>query len=121
MKSRKIHALIDEIVNDGVPAVPPTKGKDLPTPPQLKYLKIVKMIPSVFHSDLPMNPHTKEGIVESYDSCDEYGLLGDEGDSQPDEVDSTKELCDDDIEDIAVSNEEKINKLIQSAGFSFSQ
>ena len=70
--------MIGEIVNGGISAVPPTKGEDLPTRSQLKDLKIVKKLPSVFHSVIPMNTHTKEGIVERYDSCDEFGLLGDE-------------------------------------------
>ena len=37
--------LIKEIINGGVPTVPPTKGEDIPIPSQIKDLKIVKLLP----------------------------------------------------------------------------
>ena len=42
VKSLKIQVLIDEIVNDEVLAVPPSKAKYVTTPSQLKDLKIVE-------------------------------------------------------------------------------
>ena len=105
-----------------VSAVPPTKGEDVLITSQLENLKIVKMLPPVFHQALSMNPRTKEEIAGSGNSSDEDGPLDDEEDPQTDgmEVDSTKESRDDDFdEDVEekedVEAEDEFTKMIQSS------
>ena len=64
VKPPKIQALISEIVNDGVPAVPPTMREDVPTPPQLKDCGIATTVISsrIIRVDVEVNAEAEEKL-----------------------------------------------------------
>ena len=103
LKHPMIRVLIDEIVKDGISALPPTM-EGIPTPPQLKDFK---NLTTYENSSIKS---TKEDIVECVASSDEDRPLDVDFPADEMESDSTKESRDDHVgEPGLVSDKEKIS------------